>query len=179
MSFPSLARWAVPVLACSRSSRSAPSLLGPAAAQDSELLYRVVAPESASEGDADIVVEIRAENAENLGAFGFQLTYDPDVLELAVDQARATADPARRLPRLQRPRGRVPGAGRAVGRAPHELQHAAHGAGRRRRRRHAGDADLRRRRIGHDRPDPRPRRRRTSRTPRRSARSPSSRRRST
>jgi hypothetical protein len=61
-------------------------LVRPAAAQDSELLYRVVAPESAAEGDQDVIVEIRAENAENLGAFGFQLTYDPDVLELAVDQ---------------------------------------------------------------------------------------------
>ena len=87
MSFPSLARGAVPVLGVLAFAAFCALAVGPAAAQDSELLYRVVAPESAAEGDADIVVEIRAENAEHLGAFGFQLTYDPDVLEIAVDQA--------------------------------------------------------------------------------------------
>ena len=121
MSFPSLARWAVPVLGVLAIAAFCAVLVRPAAAQDSELLYRVVAPESASKGDADIVVEIRAENAENLGAFGFQLTYDPDVLELGVGQDGH--------PLIQRgdflgSSGRevaCPGASCAVGRRPHEL----------------------------------------------------------
>jgi hypothetical protein len=87
MSFPSLARWGAPLLGVLAFVALCAVLVRPAAAQDSELLYRVVAPESAAEGDADIVVEIRAENAENLAAFSFQLTYDPDVLQIAEDQA--------------------------------------------------------------------------------------------
>jgi hypothetical protein len=61
---------------------------GPAAAQEgsTNLLYRVVAPTGVAAGDTDILVEITAENASNLGAFAFQLTYDPDILDIALDE---------------------------------------------------------------------------------------------
>ena len=49
------------------------------------LLYRVIAPAEPTDEGVTVPVEIRAENAQNLGAFGFQLTYDPDILEIALD----------------------------------------------------------------------------------------------
>lgn len=51
-----------------------------------DLLVQVVTlPEPVDEGDEGIVVEVRAANADNLAAFSFQLEYDPEILEVAVD----------------------------------------------------------------------------------------------
>ena len=59
---------------------------GAAGAQSDEMLVKVVAPaESINKGADDVVVRIEAENAKNLAAFQFQLTYDPDVLQVALD----------------------------------------------------------------------------------------------
>jgi len=58
---------------------------GAAGAQSDEMLVKVVAPESVGRGADEVVVRIEAENATNLGAFQFQLAYDPDVLQVAVD----------------------------------------------------------------------------------------------
>jgi hypothetical protein len=62
---------------------------GMASAQEGEsnLLFRVIAPAEPTDEGTEVPVEIRAENAQNFAAFGFQLTYDPDVLEIAVDDA--------------------------------------------------------------------------------------------
>jgi hypothetical protein len=62
--------------------------LQPANAQDNPdgLLFQVVAPKDAvAKGASDIRVEIRAVNADNLGAFAFQLEFDPDIVEVALD----------------------------------------------------------------------------------------------
>ncbi|MBI5289616.1 MAG: hypothetical protein HY873_11655 [Chloroflexi bacterium] len=60
--------------------------LGSASAQSDEMLIKVVAPvESIKKGSDDVVVRFEAENATNLAAFQFQLTYDPDVLQVALD----------------------------------------------------------------------------------------------
>ncbi len=50
------------------------------------LLYSVVAPpEELDQGATGIVVEVRASNADNLAAFGFQLEFDAEILEVAID----------------------------------------------------------------------------------------------
>ncbi len=59
----------------------------PAAAQSDQPLLRVIAPEGATVGDKDVVVQVQVENVTNLGAFQFQLKYDPDVLQVAKDGA--------------------------------------------------------------------------------------------
>jgi hypothetical protein len=56
-------------------------------AQSDQPLVKVVAPESAKVGDADIVVQIQVENVKNLGSFEFLLKYDPDILAVANDAA--------------------------------------------------------------------------------------------
>lgn len=51
-----------------------------------ELLYTVVAPpEELDQGATGIVVEVRASNADNLAAFAFQLEFDAEILEVAID----------------------------------------------------------------------------------------------
>ncbi len=61
-----------------------------------DLLIKVTVPaEKPSEGAEDVMVTITVENAKNFGAFGFQLTYDPNILEVAVD-------PATQQPLIQR-----------------------------------------------------------------------------
>ena len=57
---------------------------GAVGAQTEDLLFKVVAPESVKKGD-DVIVQIEVENAKNLGSFQFQLAYDPDVLQVALD----------------------------------------------------------------------------------------------
>ena len=57
-----------------------------AGAQTDDMLVKVVVPEvSVKKGAEDVVVEIAVENAKNLASFQFQLTYDPDVLQVAAD----------------------------------------------------------------------------------------------
>ena len=58
-----------------------------AVAQTDQPLVRVVAPEGAKVGDADIVVRVEVENVKNLGSFEFLLKYDPDILKVANDAA--------------------------------------------------------------------------------------------
>jgi hypothetical protein len=56
-----------------------------AGAQSGDLLMKVTPPEeSVSKGDEAILVTISVENATNLGAFAFELEYDPDILEIAL-----------------------------------------------------------------------------------------------
>jgi len=58
--------------------------------QESEdLLVRVVAPTEAEKDAVDIPIEIRAEHAANLGAFSFQLSYDPDIVQVVTDTNNA------------------------------------------------------------------------------------------
>lgn len=55
-------------------------------AQSDDMLVRVVAPESAKKGDEGIVVQVNAENAENVASFQFDLKFDSDVLEVAAGE---------------------------------------------------------------------------------------------
>lgn len=56
-------------------------------AQSNEMLIRAVAPETAKKGDEGIVVQINAENADNIASFQFDLKFDSDVLEVATNEA--------------------------------------------------------------------------------------------
>jgi hypothetical protein len=59
---------------------------GSARAQTGDMLVKVVGPaETVTKGNENVLVQIAVENADNLASFQFQLTYDPDVLQVAVD----------------------------------------------------------------------------------------------
>ena len=82
-----LAATFVPALSAQEPSTPEPSTPEASAqAGTNDLLYTVVAPpEEFDQGATGIVVEVRASNAENLAAFAFQLEYDSEILEVAID----------------------------------------------------------------------------------------------